>query len=188
MILFVGLGNPTQKYQDTRHNIGFMVIDALVDDLNPTEISKTNFQGSLYKKNSLLFLKPMTFMNLSGESVSAVYSFYKPSRVIVIHDDLDLPFGSIKFKIGGGSGGHNGIKSIDSFIGKEYERVRLGIGKPEEKYRVTSYVLEPFSKEEQDMLKQVIKYTKKTLIELSKSTLEDVRAKFTCKDIEAFYE
>lgn len=181
MILFVGLGNPTQKYQATRHNIGFMVIDTFIHDLQPIQISKTNFKGELYKSGSSFFLKPMNFMNLSGESVGAVVNFYKPDRVVVVHDDLDLPLGAVRFKIGGGSGGHNGLKSIDSYIGKEYERVRLGIGKPSNKDQVVSYVLEPFLKSEQESLQRVITHTCKALQKLTTTNLEEVRAMFTCK-------
>ena len=120
MTLIVGLGNPGKEYAQTRHNIGFMVLDAIAAKYSKTEISKTSFQGELFKSGSLLFLKPSTFMNLSGKSVQAVYNFYKVENVIVIHDDLDLAFGALRFKKGGGSGGHNGIKSIDEYIGANY--------------------------------------------------------------------
>ena len=107
MILIVGLGNPGPEYSKTRHNVGFILIDRLKNS-NFTDVSSTKFQGELFKFQNLLFLKPTTFMNLSGRSVKAVADFYKPERIIVIHDDLDLNFGVVKFKKGGGNGGHNG--------------------------------------------------------------------------------
>lgn len=178
MILFVGLGNPTDKYKNTKHNIGFMVIDALVDEIKPSLVSKTKFKGVLYKENDLLFLKPTTYMNLSGQSVSAVYEFYKPRRVVVVHDDLDLKFGVIKFKKSGSNGGHNGLKSIDSFIGNDYERVRLGIGRDERFASVADYVLSNFKEDEKECLAKVIIQSKNALMELKDNTLEQISAKF----------
>ena len=133
-MLVVGLGNPELLYKNNRHNVGFMVIDSILDDHSSYEkISKTNFKGELFKLPSMLLLKPMTYMNLSGESVRAVDDYFKPEQIVVIHDDLDLPFGTLRFKIGGGHGGHNGLRSIDAHIGTEYIRARIGIGKPEHK-------------------------------------------------------
>ncbi len=143
-----------------------MVIDSIVGDLNTTQINKPQFKGELYKSKDLLLLKPLTFMNLSGESVRAVYDYFKPERVIVIHDDLDLKFGTLRFKLGGGHGGHNGLKSIDTHIGKDYYRVRVGIGKPDNKGKVASYVLSDFSKKEQEFLDLVIENAKKASFSL----------------------
>ena len=120
MVLVVGLGNPTNQYASNRHNIGFMVIDALVDELKATPISKSQFQGELFKTSQALFLKPTTYMNLSGQSVRAVSDYFKPDEVVVIHDDLDLGFSVVKFKYGGGHGGHNGLRSLASHIGRCY--------------------------------------------------------------------
>ena len=145
MTLVVGLGNPDLQYKNNRHNVGFMVIDALLDDHPLAEkITKSNFKGELFKVPSMLLLKPTTYMNLSGESVRAVDDYFKPEQIIVIHDDLDLPFGTLRFKIGGGHGGHNGLRSIDAHIGAEYIRVRIGIGKPFHKSDVANYVLSDF--------------------------------------------
>jgi PTH1 family peptidyl-tRNA hydrolase len=127
MTLIVGLGNIGTKYELTRHNIGFLVIDKMVNDQNLTPISKASFKGEVYKSNDFILLKPHTYMNLSGESVIAVKNFYKCEDLIVIHDDLDLSFGVMKFKIGGSSGGHNGLKSVDKCCGNDYKRVRLGL-------------------------------------------------------------
>ena len=101
MILIAGLGNPAQKYADTRHNVGFMLIDEILKTGGFSELGASKFQGELFKKGSLLLLKPQTFMNLSGNSVKAVNDFYKPERIIVVHDDIDLDLGAVKFKKGG---------------------------------------------------------------------------------------
>ena len=114
-MLIVGLGNPGTDYETTRHNIGFMVVDELNHRLDSVNVTKTAFLGNCYKSKNHFLLQPLTFMNLSGESVLKVKNFYKQENVVVIHDDLDLPFGSLRFKHGGGNGGHNGLKSIDSF-------------------------------------------------------------------------
>ncbi|MDD5716370.1 MAG: aminoacyl-tRNA hydrolase [Sulfuricurvum sp.] len=156
-MLIVGLGNPGSAYASTRHNIGFMVIDELCRRRSVQNISKSSFEGELFKMGSHFLLKPTTYMNLSGRSILAVKNFYKmDDEVIVIHDDLDLPFGALRFKKGGGHGGHNGLKSADSAISPEYIRIRMGIGKPEHKSQVADYVLHPFSAEEQKKLPEWI--------------------------------
>ncbi|MCD8213510.1 MAG: aminoacyl-tRNA hydrolase [Campylobacter sp.] len=177
MTLIVGLGNPTPKYENTRHNIGFMLIDALKNS-NFTNVSSSKFQGELFKYSNLLLLKPTTFMNLSGNSVKAVNDFYKPERIIVIHDDLDLPFGAIKFKKGGSSGGHNGIKSIDNLIGNDYERVRIGIGR---NGNAVNFVLGEFNREEKERLTEILKYAAQATSELLKSDIDSVARNFTVK-------
>ena len=156
MILLVGLGNPGTEYQANRHNIGFMVIDQLVDELKAVNVTKSPFKGALYKTPHFYLLKPFTYMNLSGESVQAVKSYFKLDDVIVFHDELDIPLGSIRIKNGGSSGGHNGLKSLDAHIGEGYDRIRLGIGRPEFKKDVTKHVLGNFSKEEIPCVQKVI--------------------------------
>ena len=183
MALIVGLGNPGDKYAKTRHNIGFMVIDALVNHFSTSSISKASFEGELYKSKDLYFLKPTTFMNLSGKSVLAVKQFYKLDTLIVIHDDLDLPFGALRYKMGGGHGGHNGLKSIDSLLGKEYIRVRMGIGKPEHKGQVADYVLGDFSDMEEAHLREWIEKVSKAILALSEEPLSDVASKYSQKRI-----
>ena len=175
MILIVGLGNPGGKYENTRHNAGFMVIDRLLSP-QAIKISNEKFQGELYKMGSLLLLKPQTFMNLSGKSVQAVANFYKPERIIVIHDDLDLAFGAMKFKIGGSSGGHNGIKSIDSLIGNEYERVRIGIGRG--KFDTINFVLGKFGEDEREILDETLNYAKNAVEFLIKNNIDETTRKF----------
>ncbi len=156
MILIVGLGNPGQQYKNNRHNIGFMLIDRLIDELKAINITKSTFKGELYKTPNFLLLKPTTYMNLSGESVLSVKKFYKIDKIVIFHDDLDIDLGSVRIKNGGGSGGHNGLKSIDQHIGNDYDRVRLGIGRPKFKGEVTSHVLSDFSQEQQPCLKQIL--------------------------------
>lgn len=150
-ILIVGLGNPGTQYQKTHHNAGFLCIDQLSYALN-IEINLKKFNGLFGKGNfgqwTVYMLKPQTFMNLSGQSVAPAAQFYdlKPEQILVIHDELDLKVGDVRFKAGGGHGGHNGLKSIISSLGnnKDFYRLRLGIGRPE-RGDVINYVLSPFS-------------------------------------------
>ena len=183
MLLIVGLGNPGTQYENTRHNIGFKVIDKLVSDFGANEISKSSFQGELFKSSNILFLKPTTFMNLSGNSVQAVKNFYKIELedIIVIHDDIDLPFSALRLKKAGGHGGHNGLRSIDAMIGKEYTRVRMGVDKPLHKSQVADYVLHDFSKEEDEILKPWIEHTLAAIKELKTNSLEFVKSKYSLK-------
>ncbi len=162
MWLIVGLGNPGDKYKGNRHNVGFMTVDQIADDhMFPN--FKSKFQGEITEGRlageKVALLKPMTFMNESGRSVRKAADFYKipPERIIVFYDELDIAPGKIKIKQGGGSGGHNGIKSMDAHLGsKDYWRVRLGIGHPGDKNRVSGYVLSDFSKAEQEWLPDFI--------------------------------
>lgn len=184
MHLIVGLGNIGEKYQLTRHNVGFLVIDEMTKKLTTSNINKSNFKADVFKAGYNLFAKPKTYMNLSGEAVHAIKEYYKidNENIIVIHDDLDLPFGAVKFKIGGGHGGHNGLKSIDSYIGKEYTRVRIGIGKPLDKEDVANYVLSNFSKEELNQLEGIISHTILAIEALkSGESINEVKSKFTLK-------
>ena len=180
-MLLVGLGNPGSDYENTRHNIGFMVLDAFIKRHMAVKLSSSSFKGELYKYQNHFLLKPLTYMNLSGESVVKVKNFYKIEDVVVIHDDLDLPFGTLRFKKGGGHGGHNGLKSIDANISKEYIRVRIGIGKPEHKGEVISYVLGKFSKEQLEKLPQLLEHTCDSLDFLLTHSLEDTKAKYSIK-------
>jgi len=182
MTLIVGLGNPDLQYKNNRHNVGFMVIDALIGDQSSCEkITKANFKGELFKAPSMLLLKPTTYMNLSGESVRSVDDYFKPDQIIVIHDDLDLPFGTLRFKIGGGHGGHNGLRSIDAHIGVEYIRVRIGIGKPEHKGDVAKYVLSDFSACQREFLPEIILHVKKSIKALLTGDLKEVSLQYSLK-------
>ncbi len=160
MKLVVGLGNPGDKYAKTRHNIGFEVINRLQKDLNIVG-EKDKFQGFLSEKNidgeKVLFLKPQTFMNLSGNSIAAVVNFYKidaKNDMIVIYDDMDLPVGKMRVKEKGSSGGHNGIKSIISHLGDEFLRIKCGIGKSKDD--TVDFVLGQFDKSEQEIVDKMI--------------------------------
>lgn len=183
MYLIVGLGNIGEKYQLTRHNIGFLVIDEMTKNLSTSNVNNTNFQSTLLKSGYNLFAKPTTYMNNSGVAVHAIKEYYKIDleNIIVIHDDLDLPFGTVKFKIGGGHGGHNGLRSLDSHIGKDYIRVRIGIGKPTDKGDVANYVLSNFSKEELNKLQDIIPHTIKAIEALKTEEIDLVKSKFSLK-------
>ncbi len=161
MKLIVGLGNPGTKYAGHRHNIGFMAVDRIAADhgFSPW---KSKHQGSLcegrFGSDRVVLLKPETFMNNSGQSVQAAMRFYKlePEDVIVLHDEIDLAPGKVKFKAGGGHAGHNGLRSIHNHIGPNYARVRLGVGHPGRKELVPAYVLHDFAKSDQGWLEDVL--------------------------------
>lgn len=152
MKLLVGLGNPGSQYEGNRHNIGFMALDAIARAHGITQFRAKHggqlAEGSIGGEKVLL-LKPQTFMNRSGDSVQQVAQFYKlaPSDIIVLYDELDLAAGKVRVKVGGGNGGHNGLRSIDPQIGLDYKRVRLGIGHPGKEF-VTHHVLGDFAKAE----------------------------------------
>ena len=155
MRLLVGLGNPGEKHLNNRHNIGFMAADKIRETYGFSPYRR-RFQGLISEgkigNHSVRILKPTTFMNESGRSVGETIKFFKlPShKVFVFYDDLDLVPGKCRIKLGGGAGGHNGLKSLDNQIGNEYWRVRLGIGHPGHKDRVLQYVLQDFAKKEQN--------------------------------------
>ena len=160
MILFVGLGNPTPDSQNNRHNIGFKIIDAINQNFGLSK-QKPKFKGLLTMGNigeeKIYAIKPLTFMNNSGACIRELIEYFKieSSDIIVFHDDLDIEFGKIRAKFGGADAGHNGIKSLDKFIGKDYSRVRIGIGKPENKMSVSDFVLNDFSDDEQEHLEKI---------------------------------
>lgn len=158
MKLIVGLGNPGKEYQHTRHNVGFDILDIFAKENNWT-ITQKKFQAlyteGLRKHKKLILLKPQTYMNLSGESVSAAIHFYKIpiDSIIVIHDDLDLPPGEVRFRQQGSAGGHNGLKSIIQHLGGDnFSRIKVGIGKPSSREHTSKHVLEKFSAEEKLLL------------------------------------
>lgn len=168
--LIVGLGNPGARYQNTRHNFGFMAADSLVRACQQqpgclcSETPSRKAKGELYRldlpegRGRWLLLKPMTYMNESGKSVGWACGFYKlpPESVLVLHDELDLPLGRLKLKKGGGNAGHNGLKSIAAHLGSnDFYRLRLGIGKPEQG-DTRSYVLHSFNQDENDLATQVL--------------------------------
>ena len=160
MILFVGLGNPTPNSHDNRHNIGFKIIDAINQKFGLSK-QKPKFKGLLTTGNisnkKVYAIKPLTFMNNSGICIRELIEYFKidAEDVVVFHDDLDIDVGKIKAKFGGSDAGHNGIASIDKFIGKEYSRVRIGIGNPGSKVSAADYVLNNFNEEEKQELEKI---------------------------------
>ena len=160
MLLFVGLGNPTPDSENNRHNVGFKIIDSINKKFGLSK-QKPKFKGLLTTGNvgdkKIYAIKPLTFMNNSGICIRELIEYFKidAEDVIVFHDDLDVEFGKIKAKFGGSSAGHNGIESIDKFIGKDYSRVRIGIGKPKDKISAADYVLNDFSEEEKENLEKI---------------------------------
>lgn len=160
-ILVVGLGNPGGQYSETRHNAGFIAVDKVAEEYGfPFFSEKGNALLSMNKigGQSVILLKPQTYMNLSGEAVWPIVSFFKisPSDVIVIHDDLDLKLGTMRMKFSGGSAGHNGIKSVDSKISSKYWRIRIGIGRPEDsRIPIADFVLQKFRDEEMSSINDV---------------------------------
>ena len=161
MLLLVGLGNPGPRHAKNRHNIGFMAVDEIVrrHGFGPW---RKRFRGQVAEGNvageKVLALKPETYMNESGRAVGEAVRFYKlvPAQVLVVYDEIDLRPGKIKVKTGGGAGGHNGIRSIDSHIGKNYKRLRLGIGHPGDKDLVHGHVLSDFSKQDKAWLDKLL--------------------------------
>ena len=162
MLLFVGLGNPTPDSENNRHNVGFKIIDAINKEFGLSK-QKPKFKGLLTTGNigskKVYAIKPLTFMNNSGICIRELIEYFKINAedVVVFHDDLDVEFGKIKAKFGGSSAGHNGIASIDKFIGKDYSRVRVGIGKPKNGIEVADYVLQNFDEDESVSIQKISK-------------------------------
>ena len=162
--LIVGLGNPGDKYADTRHNAGEWLIARLARRFNVTLNAENKFSGyvgkTLINSKEIRFLVPMTFMNLSGKAVGALANFYriKPEEILVLHDELDLPPGSVKLKLGGGHGGHNGLKDIVAALGNNnnFYRLRIGIGHPGHRDLVAGYVLNKPSPSEREALEKAL--------------------------------
>ena len=162
MLLLVGLGNPSPDNENNRHNIGFKVIDAINKKFSLSK-QKPKFKGLLttgiIEDKKVYAIKPLTFMNNSGQAIRELIEYFKIDLkdVFVFHDDLDIEFGKIKAKFAGSSAGHNGIESIDKFIGKDYSRIRIGIGRPDSKDEVTDHVLKNFNEEEKEEMIHTIK-------------------------------
>ena len=187
MVLFVGLGNPTPNSLNNRHNVGFKIIDAINQKFSLSK-QKPKFKGLLTTGNigdkKVYAIKPLTFMNNSGLCIRELIEYFKidAKNVIVFHDDLDVDFGKIKAKFGGSSAGHNGIESIDKFIGKDYFRVRVGIGRPDNKINVSDYVLNDFNDDEEGEVTKIINNILLSLsilldkkLELFSSTVNNVK-------------
>ena len=162
MLLLVGLGNPGPNNNNNRHNIGFKIIDAINNQFSLSK-QKPKFKGLLTTGNidnkKVYAIKPLTFMNNSGTCIKELIEYFKidAKDVFVFHDDMDIDLGKVKAKFGGSSAGHNGIESLDKFIGKDYSRVRIGIGKPNGKSQVIDHVLKDFDDEEKVELENITK-------------------------------
>jgi len=161
--LIVGLGNPGPQYEKTRHNVGFMVADALAGRIGSAFSSHKKSNSDIVQarlgSRSVVIAKPRTFMNLSGQPVAALARFFsiEPANVVVVHDELDIDFGALRLKLGGGEGGHNGLRSISQHLStKDYLRVRVGVGRPPGRMDPASFVLKPFSAAERKDLGVVV--------------------------------
>ena len=159
--LFVGLGNYGTEYTDTLHNAGFITVDCISQQMGLGESWKEKFSG-LYRTTEIhgykvIFVKPQTYMNNSGTCVAQFKNFFKiqNNNIFVFHDDIDLQMGQIKIKTGGGNGGHNGLKSLDAYIGNDYHRIRFGVGRPQNKQDVSSFVLSSFKDEDLKQIKTI---------------------------------
>lgn len=187
--LIVGLGNPGKRYEKTRHNIGFMAVEKLAARLE-IDLKQKSFDALWGKGkvsgHSVLLAEPQTYMNLSGTAVRQLQAFFKTeiSNLIVIHDDLDLPFGSVRMKIGGGTAGHKGLASIESNLGTSgFMRVRLGVGRPVDKSQIEGYVLEPFRKEEQEALPDILERAADASAEIILNGLQKAISRYQTKNI-----
>ncbi|GAB7387215.1 aminoacyl-tRNA hydrolase [Bacillaceae bacterium] len=162
MKIIVGLGNPGKEYEETRHNVGFLVVDRIAAELG-IDLHQTKFKSvfgeKLVAQEKVILLKPLTYMNLSGEAVAEIAAFYKLAAedLLIIYDDLDLPVGKIRLRFKGSSGGHNGMKSIIRQLGtEEFKRIRVGIGRPASGQSVVDYVLSPFLPAERQDLERAV--------------------------------
>lgn len=184
MKLIVGLGNPGKQYDKTRHNIGFDVIDYLSESYS-IPLDKAKFKGMFGVGNiageKIILLKPLTYMNLSGESIRPIMDYYdiESEDLVVIYDDLDLPVGKVRLRQKGSSGGHNGIKSTIQHVGTEkFNRIRVGIDRPKNGMKVTDYVLGKFTKEEMETLETIIKKCSDACAEWAKEPFLQVMNKY----------
>jgi PTH1 family peptidyl-tRNA hydrolase len=187
--VFVGLGNPTAAYALHRHNAGMMVVDALHAFLRAPAWQAKHHSLISRSGNGLLLAKPQTYMNRSGLAVYEILTFYKKTRdqLVVFHDDLDLPLGKIKIKIGGGHGGHNGLRDLDRLIGPDYLRVRLGIGRPVHKTQVHDYVLSPFAPDQIPALEAMIQTLSSHLGDLETLDLSQLQARMGEKNSQVIH-
>ncbi|HNQ66081.1 MAG TPA: aminoacyl-tRNA hydrolase [Smithella sp.] len=189
MYLMIGLGNPGSRYARTRHNIGFMVLEKIAAQWK-ISLTQKSFDA-LWNRGkinnvSVLLAMPQTYMNLSGKSVGRLMAYYKVDidHVIVIHDDLDLPFGTIRLKKGGGDAGHKGLKSVITALGSaDFLRIRMGIGKPADKAGVENYVLQKFNQEEQGVLPESIQLAAEAAADIVISGMQQAMAKYHTKNI-----
>lgn len=192
MKIIAGLGNPGPKYETTRHNAGFLALDRLIEDWKANGPQVSN-QGEIYQAGvageKVILIKPQTYMNNSGRCIAPIFKFYKcqPSDLIVIHDDLDLKINTIRIKTGGGNGGHNGLKSIDSHLGAgllNYHRIRIGIGRPEPGSPVSTvdYVLQPYRDSELQDLDPILDKVAKAAERILRGDVQGAMNEFNVRE------
>jgi PTH1 family peptidyl-tRNA hydrolase len=183
MKLIVGLGNPGQEYKNTRHNVGFMVIDKLADNF---KLNK-KFTAAITRKNNIIYAKPLTFMNESGSAVKKIAQYYKikPQDILIIHDDKDLPLGKIRIKKDGSAGGHNGIKSIIAHLGSEnFNRLRIGINNPNIKIKNTAdYVLNNFSSSDNKKIKAILSLAQEAVLTIQNEDIEKAMNIYNARNV-----
>ncbi|MDN4557899.1 aminoacyl-tRNA hydrolase [Clostridium perfringens] len=188
MILIVGLGNPGKKYEQTRHNIGFDVIDYMANKYN-IDVNREKFKGicgeGFIENKKVILLKPLTYMNLSGESIRELANFYKleDDEIIVVYDDISLDIGRLRIREKGSAGGHNGIKSIiQNLGGDKFPRVKVGVGQPKD--NLVNHVLGKFSKEDREHIEKVIPVVSDAIVEIVKNDAKESMNKFNGVNIE----
>ena len=182
--LLVGLGNPGRQYKDTRHNFGFMLIDRIAVRLNARGMkvqSKAIVTNAIYEDRKLILAKPQTYMNLSGQSVQGLVHFYKIplTNVMVLSDDLDIPFGTIRIRAAGGPGGQRGLSSVIENLGtKDFPRLRLGIGRPPGRMDPANFILQNFSRDEMKSISEILDAAADAVLEFVKNGLNAAMNKF----------
>lgn len=182
--LIIGLGNPGREYKDTRHNFGFMLIDLLADRIGARGMkvqSKAIVISATYEEHRLILAKPQTYMNLSGQSVQGLLHFYKipHNNLLIAHDDLDLPYGTIRIRPAGGPGGQRGMANTIELLGtKDFPRLRLGIGRPPGRMDAKDYVLQNFSKDELKLLPELLSRASDAALEFVRNGLNAAMNKF----------
>ncbi|TBX07103.1 aminoacyl-tRNA hydrolase [Clostridium perfringens] len=188
MILIVGLGNPGKQYEQTRHNIGFDVIDYMANKYN-IDVNREKFKGicgeGFIENKKVILLKPLTYMNLSGESIRELVNFYKleDDEIIVVYDDISLDIGRLRIREKGSAGGHNGIKSIiQNLGGDKFPRVKVGVGQPKD--NLVNHVLGKFSKEDREHIEKVIPVVSDAIVEIVKNDAKESMNKFNGVNIE----
>lgn len=188
MILIVGLGNPGKQYEQTRHNIGFDVIDYMANKYN-IDVNRKKFKGicgeGFIENKKVILLKPLTYMNLSGESIRELANFYKleDDEIIVVYDDISLDIGRLRIREKGSAGGHNGIKSIiQNLGGDKFPRVKVGVGQPKD--NLVNHVLGKFSKEDREHIEKVIPVVSDAIVEIVKNDAKESMNKFNGVNIE----
>ena len=187
MILVVGLGNPGSEYASTKHNLGYLAVDEIGKRAG-IDLARKKFHGlygeGTFNRGKLILLKPETYMNRSGESVSNAVNFYHipPENIIVVHDELDLPAGTVRIKPGGGSAGHKGVASIIEKLGNgDFARIRIGIGKPKQKSGTVSHVLSKFSKEENEIVNESVLKAADAVLEVIEHGLRKAMNKYNVR-------